>query len=270
MSETRQNISIPGHNGREFYSRAELYDIAYDWDVTQELQFILTCMEFFGNGVPHTLLEPACGTGRNMECLARMGHQITGYDVSREALDYAAARLKREGLLDQCQLHEASMQDFQAGNQVDGAFVTINSFRYLISEEDVARHLSHTRDMLKAGAVYVIDLSYAMPARRRPKIYRWDATRGDTHVEVVWETREDRAAGLSHETCTLNVSGPDGDTCIETRHLTRLWLPEDFVRMTKENGFTLEAVFDAQFRQVPEGKKLDGNLDNLYHVLKRS
>lgn len=259
----------PGKNGRELYSRAELYDIAYDWDVTRELHFFVACMELFGPGEATSILEPACGTGRNLEALARMGLRCTGYDLSPEALAYATARLENEGLSALATVHQGDMASFHCDERFDGAFNSINSFRYLLDDEEIQAHLAAVRDMLVPTGVYVIDASYAMPSRQKPKLYRWDASRGDLHVEVTWTTREDRPARRSHETCTLLVSGPRGDETIVTRHSTRLWLQEDFARQVHEAGFSLEAIHDGEFREVPAGKRLHGGMDNLYHVLKK-
>jgi hypothetical protein len=261
-----------GQHGLALYSEAELYDIAYEWDVTRELCFFVACMELFGDTHPHRLLEPACGTGRNMESFAAMGLEVCGYDVCQETLDFAKARLDGSKLMHQCQLHHGDMSNFRLDELFDGAYNAINSFRYLISDEDVASHFEAMHKMLKAGAVYVIDLSYGMPPRMQPKEYRWDNFRDGLLVDVCWTTREDRELGLSHEVCTLDVQREDGSEKrhIETQHLTRLWTAESFETAVLAGGFTLECIYDTEFRPFPQGRVPDGRHDNLYHVLRRN
>jgi len=257
----------PGLHGSELYNLAELYDIAYDWDITRELHFVLTCMEFYGRGEPERVLEPACGTGRNLVVLGRMGLAATGYDINPATLDFARARLAEEGLQESCRALEGGMADFRLPERFQGAFTAINSFRYLLHDEEVLAHLRATADMLERGGVYVIDLSYAMPPRVRPKIIRWTSRRGDIAMKVAWRTKEDRATARSHETCTLEVSGPQGEQTIETRHTTRLWLAEDFRAVVARSPFRLEAIYDGDFHHLPDTPLPHGGMDNLYHVL---
>ncbi|MFA7331857.1 MAG: class I SAM-dependent methyltransferase [Candidatus Delongbacteria bacterium] len=256
----------PGRHGHELYSHAELYDIAYDWDVTRELQFVLTCMEFYGPGEPARILEPACGTGRNLVCLGHMGLEAVGYDVNRETLAFATRRLAEEGLEERCRALPGDMRDFRLEERFDGAYTAINSFRYLIADAEVRDHLQAVAAMLVKGGVYVVDLSYAMPPRRRPRTIRWSAGRDPVQLQVVWRTREDLKAGLSHETCTLEVESPE-PRIIETRHTTRLWQPAEFRQLVEGCGFRLDAIYDAGFQHLPDHPPPHGGLDNLYHVL---
>jgi SAM-dependent methyltransferase len=268
-SGTASDSAEPGRHGRELYDRAELYDIAYDWDVQRELLFVLECIQLFGRGEPGTLLEPACGTGRNLLALGRMGLRVTGYDCNPQALDWARRRLREEGLDGLCQALPGEMGSFEESGGFDGAFNTINSFRYLVEDHAVQGHLERMGRMLGPGGIYVVDLSYAMPARVRPRVYRWDANRDGLHIEVVWRTREDRDAGLSRESCTLHVTReglPPRE--LRTRHLTRLWTAEAFEAALATSGWELAARFRADFSPLPAGHRPDGRDDNIYHVLR--
>ena len=258
-----------GQDGVELYSLPLLYDIAYDWDVTRELCFFLECMELFGKGPAEHVLEPACGTGRNLEALARMGLQITAYDISPEAVEFAQKRLRRHRLSKSVALQQGDMRNFLIPLQADGAFNAINSFRYLLSEQEVLDHLRNTRQMLKPGAVYVVDLSYAMPPRQQPKVYEWDSERGAITLDVRWLTREDHQARLSHEICELHVLENAQKNVIRTHHTTRLWTLDEFLQITREAGFELMAMYTSSLEAVNwRNTQIDGRLDNLYHVLR--
>jgi len=262
--------SPAGRSGSELYDLAELYDIAYDWDLGRELAFYIECMNRFGDRDPRRVLEPACGTGRNLVPLVRMDLKITGYDVNRAMLKFARNRVRKAACESRVDLHLADMRDFRVEEGFDGAFNSINSFRYLISDEDVALHLRRTAAMLRPGSVYVVDFSYAMPPRHNPRTYRWQATRGSLEIDVCWETREAPAEGLSHERCILDVRhGGSGPARYTTRHLTRLWYAGDFERISGDCGFDLVGVYDYSLRRVPPGNPLDGRLENLYHILCR-
>ena len=79
----------------DFYaSQAELYDLAFSWDVDDEVAWLL---ERFGPGT-RSVLEPFCGNGRLFPGFARRGVTTAGVDLSRDMLDRAAARMKAAGL----------------------------------------------------------------------------------------------------------------------------------------------------------------------------
>ena len=60
-----------------YLEEAELYDIAFDWDVTEEVGWLFERL-----GCPRTVLEPGCGSGRMLEAFARLGVKVTGIDAS--------------------------------------------------------------------------------------------------------------------------------------------------------------------------------------------
>ncbi len=260
---------LQGQDGVELYSLPLLYDIAYDWDVTRELCFFLECMELFGRGPAKHVLEPACGTGRNLEELARMDVRLTGYDNCPEAVEFAAKRLRKRRLAKHVDLHIGDMRSFCLPLQADGAFNSINSFRYLTTDEDVLGHLRTTRKMLKPGAVYVLDLSYAMPPRQQPKVYEWDSERDGIVVEVRWLTREDHNSSLSHEVCELRVNEGGKERLITTHHTTRLWTIDAFEKLVTQAGFEIMAIYTGALEAINwRNTHIDGRMDNLYHVLR--
>ena len=79
-------------------------------------------------------LDVACGAGRNSLFLARHGFEVTGIDVSSEALKRAAASAEREGLEVTWMQH-----DLDDGLDLPGPFDVVCLFRYL--NADVIRRL---------------------------------------------------------------------------------------------------------------------------------
>ncbi len=56
---------------------AELYDIAFDWDVSDEVDWLFERL-----GRPHAVLEPGCGSGRMLEAFTRRDVDVAGIDAS--------------------------------------------------------------------------------------------------------------------------------------------------------------------------------------------
>jgi SAM-dependent methyltransferase len=72
---------------RIYGEEAELYDIAFDWDVDDEVDWLLERL-----GSPVSVLEPGCGSGRMLEALVRRGVDAVGIDLSPEMLAIAERR----------------------------------------------------------------------------------------------------------------------------------------------------------------------------------
>ena len=125
--------------------------------------------------------------------------------------------------------------------------------------------------MLQDNSIYIIDLSYAMPARQKPKVYRWQAERDGIEIDVCWRTTEDYQNRRSEESCTLVVKQHDNQVQeLGTTHTTRLWLQQEFNDIIAQSEFVLEAVYDGHFRLLDPERTLHGGLDNLYHILRKT
>jgi cyclopropane fatty-acyl-phospholipid synthase-like methyltransferase len=68
---------------------------------------------------PGTALDAGCGTGTDAIWLARHGWQVTGADISRTALDQAAARAAAQGLDDDVTWIEADLVSWQPEHPFD-------------------------------------------------------------------------------------------------------------------------------------------------------
>ncbi len=68
---------------------ADLYDIAFDWDVSDEAAWLEARL---GERC-RSVLEPGCGSGRILEALARRGLAVTGFDRSARMVEISRRRL---------------------------------------------------------------------------------------------------------------------------------------------------------------------------------
>jgi SAM-dependent methyltransferase len=102
---------------RIYTDDAELYDIAFDWGISDEVDWLLERL------VPdcRTVLEPDCGSGRMLEALAERGREVTGIDLSDQMLELARRRLSGRGTV-----VLADMTDFDLRDVFDGAVCPIN------------------------------------------------------------------------------------------------------------------------------------------------
>jgi SAM-dependent methyltransferase len=95
--------------------RALLYDVAVDWDVDDEIDWLLEQLE--PSGAP--VLEPGCGSGRMLVALARRGVESVGIDLSPAMVALARSRLT--AFPGSHSVLQADMTAFDLGHQFGGA-----------------------------------------------------------------------------------------------------------------------------------------------------
>ncbi len=133
-----------------WYDYPRYYDLAFRSETRREADFIEAACRKYCPFEARRLLEPACGTGRLVTELAARGYQMTGFDLSRPALDYLRRRLARRRL--SARVFEADMADFRLAAPVDAAFCPVNTFRHLLSEQAARSHLECVAAALRPAA----------------------------------------------------------------------------------------------------------------------
>jgi SAM-dependent methyltransferase len=217
----------------ELYERhAELYDLAFSWDIEDEVDWLL------GRLGPdcRSVLEPGCGSGRVLEPLARRGLQVVGIDLSVAMVELARAR----GL----EAVVADMADFDLGRGFDGAVCPINTLAHL-SPSELGRHLERMGRHLRPGARYLVQLQLGGEAHSS----EWE----ENGLRVVWATeRVDRAAGRHQHRSRIEVlTGEHAGEVVEELHDLTLWTPEAWAAVLAASPFTPTALFDGAEEGYP-------------------
>jgi SAM-dependent methyltransferase len=201
--------------------RAELYDRAFDWDIDDEVDWLLGRL---GPGC-HGVLEPGCGSGRVLAAVARRGVEAVGIDRSPAMVELARAR----GL----DVVLADMTDFDLGRSFDGAVCPINTLAHL-SPEELGRHLERMGAHLRPGGRYLVQLQLGREAHTS----KWEAN----GLRVVWATeRFEPAAGRQRQRSRIELASGE---VVEELHELTLWTPETWAAAVAASPFTRTAVFD--------------------------
>ena len=132
---------------RLYTDDVELYDIAFTWDVDDEVSWLV---ERFGPSC-RTVLEPGSGTGRMLEALAVRGLAPCGIDTAAEMVAYSRDRLSAAGVHAGVML--ADMTDFDLELRFDAAVCPINTLLHLTANE-LASHLARMADHLEPCLLY--------------------------------------------------------------------------------------------------------------------
>jgi SAM-dependent methyltransferase len=183
---------------RIYTEEAELYDIAFDWDLSDEAAWLL---DRLGPDC-RSVLEPGCGSGRMLAALAARGLKGVGIDTSEEMLALARAR----GV----EAVQADMTNFDLGRRFDGA-VSVVSTVGTLGVDGLGSHLDAMARHLEPGARYLVQQGvFAGDA----ELWRseWKAERDGTKLHVVWEAI-DRERSRSRVEI---VGGPRTGEVVET------------------------------------------------------
>jgi SAM-dependent methyltransferase len=196
------------------------------------------------------LLELGCGTGRALIPLARRGHRVTGVDLSPEMLRIAAAKAKAARVSRRVTLIQGDYADAPLAGPYRFAFVVMNTFMHLLTQEDQLRALRHWREHLTPDGLLLIDVFHpdvgALANLDGQLVH--DRTWSDPvtgHTVMKWATSHvELAEQTLHVTLIYEEIGPDGvvrRTLVpyEARYLWR-YEAELLLEMA---GFELEAIY---------------------------
>ena len=226
----------------EVYRHPRYYAIGYQWNTEAECDFIEACLKANGPANAKRVLDIGCGAGRHMISLTKRGYQVSGIDASPEMVAYVQEQASRARLTLEVTLGD--LRDLSIGGPYDLAFCFMDTFRFLLTNEDILAHLREVASRLVPGGLYLID--FWVPSQwdqLGSEIHQWEQIEGDTTVrvfyvqhpesiDVIQQTFEDELVFEVHEGGqTKEIRG--GPT------RTRLILPQEFRALIQGAG-----VFD--------------------------
>ncbi len=217
------------------------------------------------------ILEPACGTGRLLVEMASHGYEITGYDSSREMVEFANGLIEEAGQSTLASADVGTMQTYTTDAVFDAAINPINSLGYLTSDKDIISHLKNTAAMLQPGGLYVFEIDCAYEGEIEEDTAGWTVEDEGIKVTTVWNVVEqDFENRLSHQCSRMRV---ESNMCVEEyedRHTLRLWLLDDLKQLIQQSdGFELIAIYDHKRNSIDLNTRITGEMGNLYYVLRR-
>lgn len=249
-----------------FYDLPLYYDIAFDWDASDEVAILEHVFAEHADGEVLRVLEPACGTGRLLRALATQGYAMTGYDLNQPMVEFAQQHTPGD-----VEVVQADMTTAQFDEPFDAALCPINSLGHLITDENIAAHLRCTGESLRSGGVYVIQLSSVYEDLTDFEPEQWTTIRDGVTVDLTWEVvKEDVDTRLAHHHSKLIVDHGDDHFEYTEDHTMRVWTYDDIKRLVAESGrFELAAIYGEDHEQIDLDTEITGETGNLYYVLKR-
>jgi len=224
------------------YRHPRYYAIGYRWNTEGECDFIEACLKAHGPAKAKRLLDIGCGSGRHMTALAARGYRLTGIDLSPEMIAYVKDTASRAHL--DLTVSVDDLRRLTVTGTYDAAFCFMDTFRFLLTNDEIVSHLRTVAGLLAPGGLYLTD--FWIPSRwdlLGSEIHQWEQTEGGTTVRVFYlqhpesvdpvaQTFDDELVFEVHEDGhTQEIRG--GPT------RTRLIMPQEFGALVAGSG-----VFD--------------------------
>jgi SAM-dependent methyltransferase len=172
-------------------------------DDSEALRLSVWIASLYPPGRHRRILDLACGRGRHSLNLARLGFDVTGLDLSKQAIHIAETRAKASEIpvRFRCGDMRTPLEE-----SFDGIVNLFTSFGYASDDTDNRLALAAMRQMLVPGGFLLIDYLNAVQIRQRLVPMESGTTQGLTyHIrrwidgDVVWkEIRLTDADGDQH------------------------------------------------------------------------
>jgi len=169
------------------YDHPNLYDVLFSDLNRSEIKFLVAISErFFGKNENISFFEPACGSGRLLYHLAKLGKDATGLDLNPLAVAFCNRRLRRHGFRESAivgNMVSFSLADLGRRKKFDIAFNFVSSFLHLTSEKEARQHLHAIADVLKPKGIYLLGIHLKPEGKRLCSQERWNMRRGSLSVK---------------------------------------------------------------------------------------
>jgi SAM-dependent methyltransferase len=169
----------------EVYRYPHYYALGYRWNTEAECDFIEACLKTHGPSGAKRILDIGCGSGRHLLGLAKRGYRVMGLDLQPEMVAYVEAEAKKAHL--PIRVSVGDLRQLALTDTYDAAFCFMDTFRFLLTNEEIRLHLQAVAKALAPGGLYLLD--FWVPRQwdqMGNEIHQWEQTEGETTVRVFY------------------------------------------------------------------------------------
>lgn len=139
---------------------AELYDVAFGWDPTNELSSLYLIWEHTLHGLPKSLCDVGAGTGRFTIPLIQRGIHCTAVEPDIDMMEVLQRKvnLLSDDIRDRFTLVNERFEDFEPSRSFDSIIVMTDTISYVWPCNLLKRFVKRAHSVLREGGVVVLDL----------------------------------------------------------------------------------------------------------------
>ncbi len=151
---------------RDWFSSPFYHRLYFERDEREAEEFIHKLVHFLQPSSGSRMVDIACGRGRHSCILAKMGFDVTGFDLSFESIEYAKQFVRKGspkessrtlGGSDNLNFYQHDMRYPFWVNYFDYAFNFFTSFGYFATRREHDDAMRTIATSLKPGGIFVID-----------------------------------------------------------------------------------------------------------------
>ncbi len=217
----------------ESYFGPDYLKIDIQKNTDKEVEFIFNVLKLESGT---RLIDVACGYGRHLVSLAKLGVNVFGCDLSKFMIGMAAKNIRAEGV-DGGRLVLCDNRELPFSHVFDCACNMFNSFGYFDREDDNFRMLTAIAQALKPGGLFLLDVmnrDFVMNSLFPKDWFEHDDT------IILEKKRFDPVKGRSE----IDVSVVDKNGKRTYHHSIRLYSCTELAMLLEAAGFQIISIFN--------------------------
>jgi len=195
-----------------------------------------------------SIADCACGTGEITLRLCRMGHKVTGIDISEEMLRVASEKARARGL--KIPFARQNIAELSLHRPVDAVVCACDGVNYLTSLHDARRFFEAAYAQLKENGLLLFDISsrYKLARVLGNNMLGYD----DESLAYVWKNCYDEKNALIEMEMSFFTKNERGlyERFCET-HVQRAHTAAELTRLLLGAGFSKVGVYEAFTQNAP-------------------
>lgn len=222
----------------QVYQKAVYYDIAFNRDVSREVDFMLAFYQKQTGTTLHSVLDIACGPGYHAREFAKRGLRAVGLDLRPEMLVFAQEQAALENVT--IRWIAQDMRYFELDEPVNLAISMFDGIDALLTNIDLIRHFQAVAANLTDNGLFLIDVTHPRDCSfHNYGTFVYNGNRNGTVVDVVWATNQpafDLVSSVAQVNIEMRVSENGHQQIINDTASERLLLPQELALLAERSG----------------------------------